>query len=120
MLQAVTAIYRRGLPPVLQDLSFSLPAGASCGVVGRTGSGKSSLMLTLFRRVVVWGWGGGVGGDKPACLPGSGCLWCWLACLWMQTALPSEQGRVVPPRAWGCVNGGEAVLLMGVGPLALR
>lgn len=49
----VWASYRPGLPPVLRDLSFSLPAGCSCGVVGRTGSGKSSLMLTLFRLISV-------------------------------------------------------------------
>lgn len=49
----VTAIYRRGLPPVLQNISFTLPGGVSCGVVGRTGSGKSSLMLTLFRLIPV-------------------------------------------------------------------
>lgn len=47
----VTASYRPGLPSVLRDLSFSLPGGCSCGVVGRTGSGKSSLMLTLFRLI---------------------------------------------------------------------
>lgn len=47
--QGVSASYRPGLPLVLCDLSFSLPAGATCGVVGRTGSGKSSLLLTLFR-----------------------------------------------------------------------
>lgn len=49
----VWASYRPGLPPVLRDLSFSLPPGCSCGVVGRTGSGKSSLMLTLFRLISV-------------------------------------------------------------------
>lgn len=45
----VSAVYRPGLPPVLRGLSFKLAAGSSCGVVGRTGSGKSSLMLTLYR-----------------------------------------------------------------------
>jgi ATP-binding cassette subfamily C (CFTR/MRP) protein 4 len=49
----VTASYRPGLPPVLQDLSFHLQPGTSYGVVGRTGSGKSSLMLTLFRLIDV-------------------------------------------------------------------
>eukprot|EP00882_Tetradesmus_deserticola_P004548 GHRQ01004794.1.p1 GENE.GHRQ01004794.1~~GHRQ01004794.1.p1 ORF type:complete len:395 (+),score=149.54 GHRQ01004794.1:630-1814(+) len=49
----VTASYRPGLPPVLQDVSFHLQPGTSCGVVGRTGSGKSSLMLTLFRLIDV-------------------------------------------------------------------
>lgn len=49
----VTASYRPGLPPVLVDLSFHIEPGTSCGVVGRTGSGKSSLMLTLFRLIDV-------------------------------------------------------------------
>ena len=49
----VTAIYRKGLPPVLVDISFNLSGAVSCGVVGRTGSGKSSLMLTLFRLIPV-------------------------------------------------------------------
>ncbi|GIM00727.1 hypothetical protein Vretimale_5639, partial [Volvox reticuliferus] len=51
--QDVTAVYRPGLPSVLRDLSFFLAPGTSCGVVGRTGSGKSSLMLTLFRLIDV-------------------------------------------------------------------
>ncbi len=49
--QAVSALYRPGLPHVLRGLSFEIRAGQSCGLVGRTGSGKSSLMLTLFRWV---------------------------------------------------------------------
>lgn len=51
--ERVTAVYRRGLPPVLRDLSFAVLAGASCGVVGRTGSGKSSLLLALFRLIPI-------------------------------------------------------------------
>ena len=51
----VTAVYRSGLPSVLRSISFSLPGGVSCGVVGRTGSGKSSLMLTLFRMIPITG-----------------------------------------------------------------
>lgn len=49
----VTAMYRSPLPPVLRDISFELGRGISCGVVGRTGSGKSSLLLTLFRLIPV-------------------------------------------------------------------
>ncbi|KXZ43142.1 hypothetical protein GPECTOR_100g14 [Gonium pectorale] len=49
--EGVTSAYRPGLPPVLRDLTFTIPAGSSCGVVGRTGSGKSSLMLALFRLI---------------------------------------------------------------------
>lgn len=45
----MSACYRPGLPPVLRNLSFVVPGGSSVGIVGRTGSGKSSLMLTLFR-----------------------------------------------------------------------
>ena len=45
----MTARYREDLDPVLKDLSFRIPGGCSVGIVGRTGSGKSSLLLTLFR-----------------------------------------------------------------------
>ncbi len=53
--ERVSARYRPGLKPVLRGITFSLPAGASCGVVGRTGSGKSSLALTLLRLIEVTG-----------------------------------------------------------------
>lgn len=41
--------YRPGLPLVLEDLNLSIPAGARVGIVGRTGAGKSTLALALFR-----------------------------------------------------------------------
>jgi ABC-type multidrug transport system fused ATPase/permease subunit len=37
------------LPSVLHDLSFTLPAGRLLGVLGRTGSGKTTLTRLLFR-----------------------------------------------------------------------
>ena len=41
--------YRAGLPYVLNGLSFSVVGGHKVGVVGRTGSGKSTLILCLMR-----------------------------------------------------------------------
>jgi len=43
--------YRPGLDPALRGVSFALPPGCRAGVVGRTGSGKSSLIVALFRLV---------------------------------------------------------------------
>ncbi|KAJ5095316.1 hypothetical protein NUU61_004672 [Penicillium alfredii] len=37
------------LPPVLQQVNFSIPGSMRVGVVGRTGAGKSSLVQALFR-----------------------------------------------------------------------
>ncbi|GJE88588.1 ABC transporter C family protein [Phanerochaete sordida] len=47
--------YRPGLPYVLKGLSMSIKGGEKVGVVGRTGAGKSSLMLALFRIVELSG-----------------------------------------------------------------
>ena len=41
--------YRDGLPLVLRGLSVTVSPGSRCGVVGRTGAGKSSLINCLFR-----------------------------------------------------------------------
>lgn len=51
----VTAQYRKGLPEVLKQLNFTINAGEKIGVVGRTGSGKSSLLLTIFRIIPLIG-----------------------------------------------------------------
>ena len=51
VMQNVCMRYRDGLPLVLNHLSLRIGAGEKIGVVGRTGSGKSTLMLALLRVV---------------------------------------------------------------------
>ncbi|GAA5962545.1 hypothetical protein JCM21900_003672 [Sporobolomyces salmonicolor] len=45
--------YRPELPPVLRNVSLDIRPGEKIGVVGRTGAGKSSLTLALFRMVEI-------------------------------------------------------------------
>jgi ATP-binding cassette, subfamily B, bacterial len=47
-LREITFAYRSG-PPVLQGVSLSIPPGWTVGIVGSTGSGKSTLVKLLLR-----------------------------------------------------------------------
>lgn len=46
-------LFKRDQPFVLKGVTFDIPASSSLGIVGRTGSGKSSLLIALFRIVEV-------------------------------------------------------------------
>jgi ABC-type multidrug transport system fused ATPase/permease subunit len=50
-LVSVSMRYAPGLPLVLKDVSIKIEQGQKIGVVGRTGAGKSSLVLAVFRMV---------------------------------------------------------------------
>ncbi|KAF5346100.1 hypothetical protein D9757_014021 [Collybiopsis confluens] len=50
-VEDLSARYSPDGPKVLKNLSFEVNSGERIGVVGRTGSGKSSLMLSLLRLI---------------------------------------------------------------------
>jgi ABC-type transport system involved in cytochrome bd biosynthesis fused ATPase/permease subunit len=50
-LTSVSMRYSPGLPLVLKDVTLKIEHGQKIGVVGRTGAGKSSLVLAVFRMV---------------------------------------------------------------------
>lgn len=45
--------YREGLEPSINKLHFKVEDGEKIGIVGRTGSGKSSILQALFRLVEI-------------------------------------------------------------------
>ena len=49
VVKGLTMRYRAELPLVLDNISFQVPIGTKVAVVGRTGSGKSSLASALTR-----------------------------------------------------------------------
>lgn len=50
-LKGVSMRYRPSTPVVLDNVSFTVPPQVKVGICGRTGSGKSSLLMVLFRLV---------------------------------------------------------------------
>ncbi|KAJ3718421.1 hypothetical protein C8R42DRAFT_723772 [Lentinula raphanica] len=54
-VEKLSARYSLDGPKVLHDISFELQSGERIGVVGRTGSGKSSLTLSLLRCIFTEG-----------------------------------------------------------------
>lgn len=48
-LSNLSAAYTLGGPPILKDVSLDIRAGEKVGICGRSGSGKSSLVMALFR-----------------------------------------------------------------------
>jgi ATP-binding cassette subfamily B protein len=48
-IKNLTFTYKEGLPPALNNINMSIPAGYSIALVGRTGSGKTTLISLLQR-----------------------------------------------------------------------
>ncbi|XP_046995474.1 ATP-binding cassette sub-family C member Sur [Schistocerca americana] len=53
VFEDVSLRYDSGSQPVIHNLNLHIPAGQKLGICGRTGSGKSSLVMSLFHMVEV-------------------------------------------------------------------
>ncbi|KAK8782741.1 hypothetical protein V5799_015921 [Amblyomma americanum] len=51
--EKVTMTYEAGLDPILRNISVTFAPGEKVGICGRTGSGKSSLVMGLFKMVPI-------------------------------------------------------------------
>ncbi|KAF9972815.1 Multidrug resistance-associated protein 1 [Actinomortierella ambigua] len=65
--------YREGLELVVKNITFEVQPGEKIGIVGRTGAGKSSLTLALFRIIEAANsvWAKAVAANYTTCLDGS-------------------------------------------------
>ena len=49
----MTMSYRKGLEPVLKNVTHHIKPGQKVGIIGRTGAGKSSILQAIFRLVEI-------------------------------------------------------------------
>ncbi|XP_078621139.1 ATP-binding cassette sub-family C member 9-like [Branchiostoma floridae x Branchiostoma japonicum] len=68
-LESVSARYDQTLDPVLTMVTANIRAGEKVGICGRTGSGKSSLTLTLFRMIDMFEGVISIDGVDISCVP---------------------------------------------------
>lgn len=54
-IENLSARYSQDGPEVLKNINLEIKSGERIGIVGRTGSGKSSLTLALLRAIVTSG-----------------------------------------------------------------
>lgn len=49
----MTMRYRKGLEPVLKEITYTVKPGEKVGIIGRTGAGKSSILQAIFRLIEI-------------------------------------------------------------------
>ena len=87
--------YRPELPKVIDGLSAVVESGQKAGVVGRTGAGKSSLVLALLRLVEPCEGSIAIDG-RDLCLLGLKCVRLAVTCIPQDPTLFAGPLRCVP------------------------